>query len=147
MTHIDTDCEIAAIGALGPLLAQHHCSQVVRAGMTAPYDGYEVTAGVFNLADADGAAQVSRRVRDLVESGDGTFAAMAAGAGPGSSPQLEPVSQVGWHEFGHFLVYCVITRPDGAVMQANDQYAAQITADLLDSYLAGEVIAARTSAP
>ena len=147
MTHIDTDCDIATTGTLGAMLEEHGCSQVVRAGMTAPYGGYEVTAGVFNLADADGAEQVARQIRQVVETGDGSFAAMAAGAAPGAAPKAEPLAQVGWHERGHYLVYCVITRPDGAAMAADDQYAARITVDLLDSYLAADIIGARTLDP
>jgi hypothetical protein len=147
MTHIDTDCDIATTGTLGAMLQERGCSQVVRAGMTAPYGGYEVTAGVFNLADADGAEQVARQIRQVVETGDGSFAAMAAGAAPGAAPKAEPLAQVGWHERGHYLVYCVITRPDGAAMAADDQYAARITVDLLDSYLAADIIGARTLDP
>ncbi len=147
MTHIDTDCDIATTGALGPMLREHGCSQVVRAAMTAPYGGYEVTAGVFNLADADGTAQVGRQIRQVVEGGDGSFAAMAAGAAPGSAPKAEPLAQVGWHERGHYLVYCVITRPDHTPLAVDDQYAARITADLLDSYLTGQVVGARTLDP
>lgn len=139
MSHIDGKCDIATTGTLGPMLVGHGCSQVVRAAMTAPYGGYQVTAGVFNLADADGAAQVGAQIRQLVESGDGTFAPLAAPAG------TEPATQVGWHERGHYLVYCVISRPDGTAPAADDRYAARITADLLDTYLNGEVIGARTS--
>jgi len=141
MTHIDAKCDIATTGELGPMLVGHGCSQVVRAAMTAPYGGYRVTAGILNLADADGAAQVGGQIRQLVETGDGTFAPL------GAQPGVEPVTQVGWHERGHYLVYCVISRPDGAAMAADDQYAARITVDLLDSYLSGEVIGARTLDP
>jgi hypothetical protein len=145
MTHIDTDCETATTGALGGLLAQHGCSQVVRAAMTAPYGGYQVTAGIFNLADEAGATRVGAQVRELVESGGGSFAAMAAGAMPGAVPLSVPESQVGWHEQGHFLVYCVITRPDAEPVAAADRYAERITADLIDTHLS-ERIGARAAA-
>ena len=144
MTHIDTQCRIATTGTLGPLLEQHGCSQVVRAEMTAPYGGYEVTAGLFNLADADGAGTVDDRVRTLVETGDGSFAAMAAGE-PGADPSAPPASQVGWHARGHYLLYCVITRPGGGVVTGDDQYARRITAELVDAYLAGSVLEHRAS--
>jgi len=145
MTHIDTDCETATTGALGELLAQHGCSQVVRAAMTAPYGGYQVTAGIFNLADEAGAARVGEQVRELVETGGGSLAAMAAGAMPGAMPLSVPDSQVGWHEQGHFLVYCVITRPDAEPVPAADRYAERITVDLIDTYLS-ERIGARAAA-
>jgi hypothetical protein len=143
LVHIDTDCAIATTGLAGDLLNGHACSQVVRASITAPYGGYHVTAGVFNLADAAGAAEVSRRLGELVESDRGGFAAMADG-GPGSDPSIQPLSQAGWHEHGHYLVYCVISRPDGQVVRNDDPYAPRITADLVESYLGGQILAARS---
>lgn len=146
MTHIDTDCNIAATGALGTVLENHSCSQVVRASMTAPYGGYQVTAGIFNLADEVGAAEVGEQARRLVESGDGTFAAMAPG-GPGTDPLDQPLAQVGWHERGHYLTYCVIARPDGQVVRDDDAYARRITIDLIESYLGDQIIGTRTAQP
>jgi hypothetical protein len=144
MTHIDTDCDIAVTGRLGAVLSDHGCTQVVRASMTAPYGGYRVTAGVFNLANAVDAVQVGERAEQLVETGTGTFAAMAAG-GPGTDPLAQPPAQVGWHERGHYLVYCVISRPDGHVVSDADPYARRITADLVTSYLGENVLGRRSS--
>lgn len=143
MTHIDTDCDIATTGALGQILTRRGCTQVVRAGMTAPYGGYEVTAGIFNLADESGTAQVGGQLTGLVHSGAGTFAAMAAGALPGSDPQAEPRSRVAWQERGHYLVFCVISRPDGSPVGPDDPYAQRITTDLLGTYLSEEKLGAR----
>jgi hypothetical protein len=39
LTHSDRNCRTATTGELGSLLAGHGCSQVVRAGMVAPYGG------------------------------------------------------------------------------------------------------------
>jgi hypothetical protein len=144
MTHIDTDCDIAATGKLGAVLEDHSCSQVVRASLTAPYGGYLVTAGIFNLADGTAAAQVGERVRRLVEAGDGTFAAMSSG-GPGTDPLRQPLAQVGWHERGHYLTYCVIVRPDGEVVRDDDQYAERITVDLVESYLGDQILGKRAA--
>jgi hypothetical protein len=144
MTHIDTDCDIAATGRLGAVLEDHSCNQVVRASLTAPYGGYQVTAGIFNLADDTGAAQVGERARQLVEGGDGTFAAMSAG-GPGTDPLRQPMAQVSWHERGHYLIYCVIVRPDGEVVRDNDPYARRITLDLLESYLGDQILGRRAA--
>jgi hypothetical protein len=144
-THIDTDCDIAATGSLGAVLAGHACSQVVRASIVAPYGGYRVTAGLFNLAEATDAAQVGEQAGYLVETGGGTFAAMAPG-GPGTDALAQPLAQVGWHEHGHYLVYCVISRPDGGMVSDEDAYARRITADLVESYLGGEVLGRRASA-
>jgi hypothetical protein len=142
MTHIDSDCTIATYGTLGGLLADHGCSQVVRASLQAPYGDYQVTAGLFNLADAAGASAVDGQLRGLVETGDGSFAAMATGE-PGTDPATPPASQVGWHSRGHYLLYCVITRPGGAVVPNDDPNAARITADLVDGYLATTVLGRR----
>jgi hypothetical protein len=146
MTHVDTDCDIATTGELGSVLRDHACSQVVRASMTAPYGGYQVTAGVFNLADEADAVQVGERAGRLVETGDGTFAAMSAG-GPGADPLHQPLAQVGWHERGHYLIYCVIVRPDGLVVRDDDPYARRITVDLVQSYLGDQVIGKRSGRP
>ncbi|MFI6075966.1 hypothetical protein ACIA5C_30875 [Actinoplanes sp. NPDC051343] len=144
MTHIDSQCSIATVGALGNLLGGHGCSQVVRASLTAPYGNYQVTAGLFNLADAAGASAVDAQLRHLVETGDGSFAAMAAGE-PGPGPATPAVAgQVGWHARGHYLLYCVITRPGGAVVLNDDPNAARINADLVDGYLDAGVLTERS---
>ena len=144
MTHIDTDCQIATTGELGALLGEHGCSQVVRAGLTAPFGGYQVTAGVFNLAEEVGATQVADEAGVLVENGRGSFAAMG---GLGSDPLAEPLAQVGWHHRGHFLLYCVIARPDGQLVADDDPYAERITADLIERYLDETIIGNRAGQP
>jgi hypothetical protein len=142
MSNIDTRCRTATTGALGPVLEQHGCSQVVRAGLTAPYGDYQVTAGLFNLEDAAGASRVDDQVRRLVETDDGSFAMLGTEA-PGTEPAAPATAQVGWQASGHYLVYCVITRPDGELVTADDPNAARITADLVDGYLAGSVLGHR----
>jgi hypothetical protein len=146
MTHIDNVCRTATTGTLGAVLEDRGCTQVVRASMAAPYGGYEVTAGLFNLADAAGAAAVEDRVRKLVETGDGSFAAMAVGE-LGTDPATPPTSLVGWHNRGHYLLYCVITRPDGRMVPNDDPTAARITTDLVDDYLNSTVLGRRRSSP
>jgi len=139
MTHIDGDCRSATTGALGQVLRDEGCNQVVRAALTAPYDGYEVTAGVVNLADASAAAEVDGRLRRLVETGDGSFTSL------GVDPAMPTTTQVGWHALGHYLLYCVIIRTDGRLVTADDPYAARITAELVDSYLGESVLTRRQS--
>ena len=136
MTHIDTDCDIAATGSLGPLLDERGCSQVVRATMIAPHGDHLVTAGIFNLTDEAGAARVSRDVRSLVETGAGGFAVMAAGGVPGA-PLAAPDAQVGWQARGHYLAYCVIIRPGGEPLPEADRNVQRITVELLETYLGG----------
>ena len=141
MTHIDTDCGIATTGATGPLLSEHGCTQVVRASMTAPYGGYRVTAGVFNLSDADGARTVDAEIRTLVETGAGSFSVLG-----GLLATDQPASsQVGWQAEGHFLLYCVIAKPDGELITSDDPYARRITADLVETYLGADVLGRRAA--
>jgi hypothetical protein len=146
MTHIDTDCDIAATGTLARLLEDNGCTQVVRADLTAPYGGYEVTTGVFNFADEWDATLIGDQVGRHLEAGDGSFAAMTAGR-PGSDPAVQPLSQVGWRSHGHFLLYCVITRPDGQMVPDNDPDAQRIATDLVESYLSGTIIGQRALSP
>ena len=144
--HIDADCQIATTGRLGAVLDTYGCSQVVRAEITAPYGGYQVTAGIFNLVDAAGTDRADEEVRRLVETGGGTFAAMAAG-GPGTDPRAQPLAQVGWHARGHYLVYCVIARPDGQMVRDDDPYADRVTSDLVESYLGDQIVGRRALRP
>jgi hypothetical protein len=146
MTHIDSDCTSAAMGTLGRLLVDHGCSQVVRAALTAPYGGYQVTAGVFNLADASQALLVGNAIGGRLDAGDGGFGVLATGL-LSTDPAHPPPSQADWHERGHYLVYCVISRPDGQPVLDDDPYAERITDDLVESYLGGTVLGRRTSDP
>ena len=134
-------CRVATTGALGRVLEDHGCSQVVRAALTTPYGDYQVTVGLFNLADAAGAAEVDDQVRRLVETGDGSFAALGGGAAATADG-----AQVGWHAAGHYLVYSVVSHPNGDVVAGDDPVAARITAELVDRYLTGSVLGSRSPA-
>jgi hypothetical protein len=143
LTNVDALCRVATTGALGRALEDHGCSQVVRASMTTPYGDYQVTVGLFNLADAAGATEVDDQVRRLVETGDGSFASLG-GSLLGGDPATADGAQVGWHAVGHYLVYSVVSHPDGDVVAGDDQVAARITTELVDRYLTDSVLGART---
>ncbi|MGW4942776.1 hypothetical protein ACWEOZ_14455 [Actinoplanes sp. NPDC004185] len=144
LTHSDSVCRTATTGDLGALLDDYGCEHVVRARMLAPYGGYQVTAGIFNLTDEQGAAQVSELTGTLVENGRGTFAMLGGTAG---DPLGEPLAQVGWHSRGHYLLYCAIARPDGQLVTDDDPYAARITTELVERYLGEQVIGKRALDP
>ena len=136
--HADAECGAATLGRLGEVLDGYGCSQVVRAAIVAPYGGYRVTAGVVNLPDAASAARSGEEVRRLVEAGEGSFATLGS--------IRRPLAQVGWREHGHYLVFCVISRPDAGVVRDDDRYAERITVDLVESYLIQQVLGRRASA-
>lgn len=136
----DRNCAAATTGGLGPLLAEHGCSQVVRARLTAPYGDYEVTAGIFNLTDAETATRAGDRAGAMVEAGTGTFASLT----PASGSPVTRLAQMNWQSQGHYLLYCAISRPDGALVPDDDPYASRIAADIF-SHLTDDVLTERAT--
>ncbi|MEV0896373.1 hypothetical protein [Actinoplanes sp. NPDC049802] len=137
-TGLTADCTLAATGALRSTLLRYGCAQAVRADLTVPYADYRVTAGMLNLPDAASASAVGDQVRQLVESGDGGFAQMSgepAGAG----------TPVVWRTRGHYLMYCVITGPVGALVAADEPQVDRLTHDLLDVHLSETVVSRRAT--
>ncbi|GIE86627.1 hypothetical protein [Actinoplanes regularis] len=134
---VQTDCTVAVTGDLQSTLSGYGCSQAVRAVLTVPDGGYEMTAGILNLADSQSAAAVADRVRVLVETGDGSFTGMSGGPMPPGTP-------IGWRARGHYLIYCAITAPGGGpVPIQGDPRLPQITGHLLDTYLSDQVLGRR----
>nr|MDT0661062.1 hypothetical protein [Micromonospora sp. DSM 115978] len=144
-TQSSRDCRTAAAGDLGKLLVRMGCDQVVRGTLRSPNGAYLVTAGIFNLADADGANQAHREIKSMMPDGRDRFQGMAAGAG--TEPIVLSSAQVGWHVRGHFLTYCVIARADGTAIKAGDQFAEQILYDMVEVHLRGEVLGRRATVP
>ncbi len=124
LSHRDADCASAVTGELSTVLRDNACSQVVRAALESPHGDYRVTAGVFTLADAAGARDTADRVQILVEHGRGGFGQL-----------LGPPGQASWQPRGQYLLYCVISRPDGGVVPDGDPDAGRITSELLTSLL------------
>ena len=135
---LTADCSVAVTGALRQVLQEYECSQSISAALTVPYADYAVTAGVLNLPDTGSATAVGDQVRQLVVTGDGGF------AGP-AGDQTPPGSPVVWRTRGHYLLYCVITRPDGAPVPTDDPATARITAEILDQHLHNTVLTPRAS--
>ncbi|MDI6098533.1 hypothetical protein QLQ12_07940 [Actinoplanes sp. NEAU-A12] len=133
---LTADCALAASGALRTTLLRYGCSQAVRAVLTVPYADYRITAGVLNLPDAAGATAVGDEIRVLVETDDGGFADITGAAtGPGT-PVL-------WRTRGHYVLYCVITGPDGGLVPADAPQVARVTRELLDAHLYDNVLVRR----
>ncbi|MEV6343387.1 hypothetical protein [Actinoplanes sp. NPDC051851] len=133
-TEVEADCRVTVTGALRKAISGYGCSQAVRASLTVPEGGYRVTAGILNLADTESATAVGERVRRLVETSEGGFTAI-------TGDQPTPGTPVGWRSRGHYLLYCVITTPPDAPVTSAGPEA--ITANLLDGYLSGTVLARR----
>jgi hypothetical protein len=144
LRNIDSDCTVATTGALGDLLLRHGCSQVVRATLMAPVEGYPVTAGIFNLRDGAAAASADLEVEALVGGGDGSFSGMPVD--DATRPLESSSAQVSWITRGHYLIYCVIARPDGQIVRDDDPFAKRIVFDLVESYLREDILGRRAAA-
>jgi hypothetical protein len=134
-------CRTAASGAIGALLDDLGCSQVVRGTLRSPTGGYLVTAGAFNLGDVTGAEWAHERIKPLVDREKGRFAGLVAGRGTEAIALSS--AQVGWHVRGHYLVYCVIARADGRTISGRDAYAKRILFDMIELHLRGTVLEKR----
>jgi len=133
-------CAKAATGKVGSVLAKYRCTQVVRATVTAPVDGYVATLGIANLSTLDGAQSASDAITALGRNTQGSFTGMAASGAAGklaSSPTVFALQS-----YGHFLLYVVVGRADGKAPTANATIQ-QIVTDLVQTYLTG-VIDARS---
>jgi hypothetical protein len=139
------DCRTAVTGDLGPLLHRLGCDQVVRGTLRPPDGAYLATAGVFNLPDSADALRAHRDAKPVIEAQRGRFHGMVAGTG--TEPVMLSSAQVGWHVRGHYLVYGVIARADGAPIAADDPIARQILYDLVQLHLRDEVLGRRASLP
>ncbi|BCB86754.1 hypothetical protein [Phytohabitans suffuscus] len=146
-TQADRRCAAAASGEIGTLLTDLGCHQVVRGTLRAPSGGFLVTAGIFNLDDAEGANWAHEKIKSMVDGERGRFQGMRAGKGTEAIALSS--ARVGWHVRGHYLVYCVTARADGRPIPEGDAEAGQILTDLIERYLHGTVLEKRAvrSAP
>ncbi|WP_229073943.1 hypothetical protein [Actinoplanes sp. DH11] len=132
----ETDCPVAVTGGLRQILQAYGCSHAIRAALTVPYAGHQITAGVLDLPDSGHATAVSGQVRDLVETGDGGFAALSGADTPPGTPVV-------WRTHGRYLLYCVIADPTGRLVRNDDPAVARIMTEVLDVHLAGTALPAQ----
>jgi hypothetical protein len=137
-TDLTADCTVAVTGTLRATLQRYGCAQAIRAALTVPYADFRITAGVLSLADTPSAAAVGDLLRPLVESGDGGFTGLT-----GEETSLG--APIVWRTHGHYLMYCVITGPNGELVPGDDPRIHRVTQDLLDLHLGGSVLAHRTA--
>lgn len=137
------DCGTAVVGDISSLLSAAGCTQVVRATLLSADQTYVITAGIFNLRDADGAKQAADGIQVSLSATRGRFTGYPVG-GISDVIQRAP-TQLGWDVQGHFLVYAVVAKADGT--QIADAASVRPTIqDLVEKYLMGKVIHARTLA-
>lgn len=144
-TQASKDCRGAAAGRVARLLHELGCTQVVRGTLRTSDERYLVTAGVFNLADVEGAEWAREKIKPMVEAEQGRFHGLLAGRGTEAIALSS--AQVGWHVRGHYLVYCVVARADRKPIADGDPRVSQILTDLLETHLRGTVIERRATAP
>jgi hypothetical protein len=131
---VTTDCSSAGVGQVKNLIAASMCSQMIRASFTASDPTYQVTAGVLNMATADAARTFASGVSAL--SGD---QGNITGYISDSNVDINlgrAAPRVTMEVRGHFLLYTVIVRRDGAAMSPDDANGANvINYDVLKAYL------------
>lgn len=133
---VRTKCPQAATGGVGAVLTKYGCNQVVRATMTAPVDGYVLTAGMCNLENSGGAQTAADSITDLGKKTKGSFAGFAA---PGAAAKLDRSPTVyALQAYGHYILYVVIGKTNGKA-PAGDATTQQIVTDIVQTYLTGIV--------
>jgi hypothetical protein len=137
------DCAGVAVGEPGKVLAAAGCTQTVRAVLVSPDKVYVLTAGVLNLTSQDSAQQANDGLRVAIGAQKGRFTGfVVAGV---SDVFTKAATQLGWDARGHFLGYCVVARLDGRALDGTDPAARKVIDDLVEKYLLGTVIQARTA--
>lgn len=142
----ETECSEAAEDELVTLLADLGCSQVVRATLRSPEEGYLITSGIANLATAEDAEEAYEGIKPLIEDGTGRFLGMHAGEG--TDPIILSETVLFWDIRGHYLMYAVIARSDGGEFSASDNQRADLLSwDLIEVYLRSGILEQRATAP
>ena len=132
--HVTDDCTLAADGEVRRLLADQQCSQVLRASFSSYDNKYFVTAGILNLPDVATAGQVATRVQELAQTDQGRFLGYISD--PNVNQELYTAApHLSYLVSGHFLLYTLVVRQDGADIAADETGADVVTHDILKIYL------------
>jgi hypothetical protein len=133
------DCRVGANGEVGKLLQTDGCNQVVRAVFLSSDGGYLVTAGIFNLPDDATAAKASTDIKDLVTNNQGRFTGYISDVNQNLVMGRAPTN-LAWDVRGHFIVYTVVARMDGAEIADDDAGVKVVVYDMLRKYLRDHVM-------
>lgn len=132
--HVSEDCSVAADGEVRRILVANGCSQVLRASYGSYDSVYFATAGVLNLPDEAVATHIATEIQSLIQTDQGRF------RGYISQPTVNDLlysaaPRLGWEVRGHFLLYIVIVRQDGAAIGSEETGAEVVYYDILKTYL------------
>lgn len=132
--HVSEDCSVAADGEVRRLLVGNGCSQVLRASYSSYDNVYFATAGVLNLPDETVATSLATEIQGLIQTDQGRFRGYISE--PTVNDELYSAApRLGWEVRGHFLLYVVIVRQDGAAIAPEETGADVVTYDILKTYL------------
>lgn len=134
---VSEDCTIAADGEVGRALSDGGCSQVLRASFSSGDNLYFVTAGILNLPDVTAATTLSNEMKSLVESRQGRLLGYISVPDVNQELYTAP-PHLAWEVRGHFLLYAVVVRQDGADMEPDE--AEYVVYDLVKAYLRDTVV-------
>ena len=98
-------------------------------------------AGILNLRDATTATKALDDIKNTIDAAKGRFNGLSGGGATDIIARAP--TQLGWDARGHYLVFCVIARADGAAVDPNSPGVTQLTRDMIQNYLEGVVLHAR----
>jgi len=142
---LSEDCAVAADRQGKTLLEEAGCSQFIRSTFVSWDDRFYVTAGVLNLPDQSTAETLQNDL--VVLGGSATYLGHLTGyqsSGDLSVFVRAKVSRT-MEVHGHFLLYVVVARKDGADTGPDDEAAKVVTHDMLKLYLRDQVMASWAS--
>jgi hypothetical protein len=136
---VSDDCSRAADGEVRRLITAGTCSQLLRASFSSYDNNYFVTAGILNLTNETDAGSMRGQIQGLIGSGQGRFLGYVSV--PNGNDQLYSAPpNIAIRVKGHFMLYTVVVRQDGADMPVDDPGAAVVVFDVLTTYLLDTVM-------
>jgi hypothetical protein len=133
---IADDCRVGANGDVGTLLKDNGCSQVVRATFLTPDGGHYVTAGIFNMPDTGSAVGLTGAIGKT----QGSILGYAPNIDPKTLVLVRKATKSELEVRGHFVLYVVYIRADGAPFADDDPNPRVIVYDILQKYLRDHVM-------
>jgi hypothetical protein len=134
---VDSNCRIAGTAEVGQLLLTAGCNQVIRATFISPDGTYYITAGIFNLTDSTAASNAKDQLSKIVSATNRLTGYITT---PSTQVLYRSPTNLAFYAQGHFLLYVVIARTDGAESKPDDPNIKVIVYDVLEHYLRDTVL-------